>query len=311
MARKPRIEFEGACYHVINRGNYRSDVFATDKTKAAFEKCLFEACELKGWRLHAYAIMRNHFHLALETPKANLVVGMQWLQSTFASRFNKYRHENGHLFQGRYKSILVEPGYDLASVVNYIHLNPAEAGILPVADLKHYRWSSYRVFQSKSRPVFLICDDWLHELGGLTDTPAGWRSYQDYLIWLATDESEQKRQSFDKMCRGWAFGSQEWRKALLDGHAHLVAKAESCGSEDVTDMRETHWARTFEKMLQRDGVTKKDLVADKKGAQWKVTLAAELRQTTSATNRWIAHALHMGKPNSVSKYLSWQRYRKK
>ena len=84
MVRKLRLEFPGACYHVINRGNYQADIFKTEQTKAAFEACLFEACRKSGWVLHAFVIMRNHYHLALETPEGNLVAGMQWLQATFA-----------------------------------------------------------------------------------------------------------------------------------------------------------------------------------------------------------------------------------
>ncbi len=110
MARKLRLEFPGACYHVINRGNYRANVFQSEKTKAAFVSCLFEACVKSHWLLHAFTVMRNHYHLALETPEGNLVAGMQWLQSTFANRFNRLRDERGHLFQGRYKALLVEEG---------------------------------------------------------------------------------------------------------------------------------------------------------------------------------------------------------
>ncbi|MBK8475737.1 MAG: transposase [Opitutaceae bacterium] len=91
MPRKLRLEFPGACYHVINRGNYRADVFATEGAKSAFEACLFEACEKSAWKLHAFVIMTNHYHLALETPDGNLVAGMQWLQATFANRFNQVR----------------------------------------------------------------------------------------------------------------------------------------------------------------------------------------------------------------------------
>ena len=102
MARRMRIQFEGAIYHVINRGNYRRDVFETPATAKAFELTLDQTCERYRWRLHAYVIMRNHYHLALETPHANLVEGMHWLQSTLATRFNRLRSERGHLFQGRY-----------------------------------------------------------------------------------------------------------------------------------------------------------------------------------------------------------------
>jgi len=105
---------------VINRGNYRADIFKTERAKAAFECCLFEVCTKSGWILHAFVLMRNHYHLALETPEGNLVAGMQWLQATFANRFNKLRGERGHLFQGRYKALLVEEDGPLGMVGHYI-----------------------------------------------------------------------------------------------------------------------------------------------------------------------------------------------
>ncbi|MSU47664.1 MAG: transposase, partial [Opitutus sp.] len=86
-----RFEFPGACYHVRNRGNYRAQVFATEQTRAAFEAGVFEACEKSGWLLHAFVVMNNHYHLALETPEGNLVTGMPWRQATFANRFNRLR----------------------------------------------------------------------------------------------------------------------------------------------------------------------------------------------------------------------------
>ena len=82
MPRQLRLEYPGACYHVINRGNYRADIFKSEGAKAAFEVCLFEACEKSGWVLHAFVLMSNHYHLALETPAGNLVTGMQWLQGS-------------------------------------------------------------------------------------------------------------------------------------------------------------------------------------------------------------------------------------
>ena len=86
MARKLRLEFPGACYHVINRGNYRRAVFAPKGAAEAFERCLGEAAGKFGWRLHAYVVMRNHFHLAVETPRPNLSLGMKWLQGTWRFR---------------------------------------------------------------------------------------------------------------------------------------------------------------------------------------------------------------------------------
>ena len=89
MARKHRLEYPGAVYHVINRGNYRSWVFKDEGAKGSFEKSLFEACARYDWGLHAYVIMGNHYHLTLETREANLVANIQWLQAGFANRFNR------------------------------------------------------------------------------------------------------------------------------------------------------------------------------------------------------------------------------
>ena len=98
MPRKARIEYPGAVYHVINRGNYRRELFMVAGSAGAFEHVLFDACARFGWRLYAYVLMSNHYHLCFKTVDANLVVGMQWLQSTFANRFNRFVQERGHVF---------------------------------------------------------------------------------------------------------------------------------------------------------------------------------------------------------------------
>ena len=110
MARPLRIEYPGACYHVINRGNYRRNLFADKGASEAFERTLGEAAVRYGWRVHAYVIMRNHFHLAVELTEPNLSEGMKWLQGTWIRRYNSFRRLIGRPFQGRYKALLVEPG---------------------------------------------------------------------------------------------------------------------------------------------------------------------------------------------------------
>jgi REP element-mobilizing transposase RayT len=119
MPRKLRIQHPGAMYHVINRGNYRNDIFGEEGSAQAFMNTLYAAVEQYGWKLHAYVLMRNHYHLALETPMPNLVDGMHWLQGTFSNRFNRHRKQNGHVFQGRYKAILLEDKTILCRVVDY------------------------------------------------------------------------------------------------------------------------------------------------------------------------------------------------
>ena len=111
MARKLRIEFPRALYHVINRGNYRRDVFASEGAADAFVEALAECVARNQWKLYAYVVMRNHFHLVIETSEANLSLGMHWLLSTIATRFNRFRNERGHLFQGRAEPEGVRPSF--------------------------------------------------------------------------------------------------------------------------------------------------------------------------------------------------------
>jgi len=103
MARPLRVQFPGARYHVIDRGNYRHAVFGSVGAAQAFTRVLAEAAERHAWCLHAHALIPNHFHLALETPEANLAEGMHWLLGTFANRYNRFRGECGPLFPGRYQ----------------------------------------------------------------------------------------------------------------------------------------------------------------------------------------------------------------
>jgi REP element-mobilizing transposase RayT len=107
MPRQPRVEFPGAIYHLMSRGDRREDIFLTDVDRHDFLKTLAEACEKTGWQVHAYCLMRNHFHLVAETPEPNLVEGMRWLLSTYTIRFNHRHKLFGHVFSRRYKALLV------------------------------------------------------------------------------------------------------------------------------------------------------------------------------------------------------------
>ena len=100
MARSLRIERSGGVYHVINRGNYRQDLFINDGAHEAFERCLFEACQECGWVLEGFCVMTNHFHLVIRTPNGNLVYGMKWLQATFANRYHRFRKVHGKMCHG-------------------------------------------------------------------------------------------------------------------------------------------------------------------------------------------------------------------
>ena len=108
MARKGRVEYAGAVYHVMSRGNGGEDIFYSDADREMFLKVLGLCCEREGWKIHSYVLMSNHYHLLLETPRGNLIEGMKWFLGTYTKRFNVVHQRWGHLFQGRYKAILID-----------------------------------------------------------------------------------------------------------------------------------------------------------------------------------------------------------
>ena len=145
MARKVRVQYPGAVYHVMSRGNQGNAIFRDDRDRERFVETLGEACGKTGWLVHAYVLLGNHYHLLLETPEANLVAGMKWLQGTYTRRFNGRHRVFGHVLAGRYKAIIVdgtEEAY-FGVVSTYIHLNPVRAGLVRVGEqrLREYRWS--------------------------------------------------------------------------------------------------------------------------------------------------------------------------
>lgn len=303
MARKLRLEFPGACYHVINRGNYRADVFATEGAKAAFERCLFEACAKSAWRLHAFVIMRNHYHLAVETPEGNLVAGMQWLQATFANRFNRFRDERGHLFQGRYKALLVEEGEPLAFVGHYIHLNPVRAGIRSVAQLDDYRYSSYwYLTRPEARPRWLCLELLLGQTGGLTDTKRGWASYRDYLAWQVEEGPAGKSRAYVCLSQGWALGSAGFKATLVKDHA-VAALARAWEQSGAREIQAQAWEKLCGQALQTLRRNDHELAMAAKSAPWKIAVAVLLKERTQASNVWLAQRLHLGRPKYASRLV--------
>lgn len=310
MPRSLRIEKENGIYHIINRGNYRQDLFINEGAHSSFETCLFEACEKCEWVLEGFCVMTNHFHLVVRTPKGNLIYGMKWLQSTFANRYHHFRKVHGKLFQGRYKSLIVEEESYLGSLLHYVHLNPVRAGMVTVEQLKEYRWSSYwYLFNKRARPLFLDCSGALEAAGGLADTPKGRQQYMNYLNWLATDDLAQKEMFFDKMCRGWALGSKAFKKVLLEEvereeEAHESEVVPRYDGGNLREANELRWEMLLDKGLAAMGQDANSILNEPKSALWKVSLAALLKQKTSATNVWITKQLNMGTSDAVSRYVS-------
>lgn len=151
MARPLRIEFAGAVYHVMSRGNAQQEIVLDDADREKRLDWLRRTVETYGWRLHAFVLMWNHDHLFLETPEPNLSAGMQYLNGSYTSYFNRRHRRCGHLFQGRFKAHLIDQDGYFLEVSRYIHLNPVRAEL--VAHPEQYPWSSYRGYQRANRTI--------------------------------------------------------------------------------------------------------------------------------------------------------------
>ncbi len=315
MPRRPRIEYAGAMYHVMSRGNRGCAVYQDDQDREIFLKTLSQGCSKTGWVIHAYVLMGTHFHILLETPEANLVVGMQWLQSTYTQRFNVRHREHGHLFQGRYKALLIDPEADnyFTVVSSYIHLNPARARLFDLGQgkLTDYQWSSYLPYLRPSKRPEWLCVDKVLSCLNVRDNIKGRGWYRRYMQSRVHEMAGLKDLTdFDpdwsKIRRGWCLGEQVFRDRLLDylEKFRCGKKASSLAGEEI----HCHNERQAEKLLSSGikvlGLSHASLQAMPKGARQKQVLAWLIRTRTTVSNEWVSHHLFSGHPDGVSRFVS-------
>ena len=159
MSRPLRIEFAGALYHVTSRGDGQEDIYLDDADRELFLDVLGEVSERFNWTPHAYCLMGNHYHLLLETPDGNLSKGMRQLNGVYTQRFNRKHKRVGHVFQGRYKAIIVQKQTYLLELARYIVLNPVRARM--VRSAKDWPWSSYRATAGMADALPWLATDWI------------------------------------------------------------------------------------------------------------------------------------------------------
>ena len=252
MPRSLRIEFPGAFYHVMARGNRRETIFHDDDDRRFFLATLSEACAMTGWRVHAWVLMGNHYHLFIETPEANLVAGMSWLQNTVTRRYNVRHMAWGRLFGDRYKAVLVEGAdtYHYRTLADYIHLNPVRARLVVPKkgqSVLDYPWSSVAggwALPPGKRPKWLAAEEGLKRFD-LPDTVAGRRRMVERLDRRAVEEEIKKcgmpviPEDVDARCshlrRGWYWGSQEFAGKLREA----FGKADEGAEEIVASLPES------------------------------------------------------------------------
>ena len=159
MSRPLRIEYPGAVYHITSRGNEKKPVFKDDQDRENFLNTIQHVSKRYNWICHAYCLMTNHFHLLIETPDGNLSLGMRQLNGVYTQLFNKWHDRVGHLFQGRYKAILIQKDSHLLEVCRYVILNPVRARM--VERPEEWKWSSYLATAGKTRPHSCLTTDWV------------------------------------------------------------------------------------------------------------------------------------------------------
>ena len=203
-----RIQFPGAVYHVIARGNERKPIVRDDDDREKRVDWLQRAVETYGWHLFAFVLMTNHEHLFLKTPEPNLSAGMQYLNGSYTSYFNRRHRRAGHLFQGRFKGHLVEEEGYFLEVSRYIHLNPVRAKM--AAGPEEYRWSSYRGYVRASRAVpWIVYDKVLGEFG--RDLSTARRAYGRF---VRAGVDEPPPSPFGKAIGGLLLGSEKFVRRI-------------------------------------------------------------------------------------------------
>jgi putative transposase len=303
MARQLRIQYEGAIYHLMSRGDRREEIFRDDLDRRSFLQSLGVACQKTGWQVHAYCLMSNHFHLVVETPRANLVEGMKWLLGTYTMQFNRRHKLVGHLFAGRYKSLLIDgatPGY-LRTVCDYVHLNPVRAKLLGMRErLQKYRWSSYPSYlQSRQkRELWLRCDRLLGEHGLIKESR---RSRLEFARRMEQRRAEPNDPNAGRIRRGWSFGAEDFIARLLDRIPGSASEHHQGRERSETDEQKAE--AIISARLTKLGWGKKELAARRKSDPQKVALARVVRAQTPMSLKWIAQRLKMGSWTHVSNLL--------
>ncbi len=304
MPRRIRVQYPGALYHVMSRGDRREAIFLDDVDRQDFLKTLAEASQKSDWQVHAYCLMANHFHLVLETPNANLVEGMRWLLSAYTIRLNHRHKLFGHVFSGRYKALLVDGsgnGY-LRTACDYVHLNPIRAKLLKAEDrLLAYPWTSlvWYLAAPEHRPRWVRVDRLLGEHGIQNDDADGRQQFEGRMEKRRWEETDPEALRAFK--RGWCLGGAEFKQQMLammegslgENHAGELrletahAKGERIIAEEL---RRLHWEQS-------------QLTERKKCDPQKLAIAMRLRKETSLTIKVIAARLHLGTSRNAGERL--------
>ena len=300
MPRQIRREYEGAIYHVMSRGDRLEKIYDDDEDRKIFLKTLGETCGRAGWEIHAYCLMSNHFHLVMETPQPTLVAGMKWLLGTYTLRYNGRHRQRGHVFAGRYKSLLVDgkKGDYLRVVSDYVHLNPVRAGLLKSGErLEEYEWSSYPEYLKAAgkRVPWLRADRVLGEHGILRDSAQGRREFSQ----IMESRLQPDEESLRKIRRGWRFGDDDFLERMGELEKRTTKKENYLGRE-YGEAMEVKGRRIIAEELKKHGWEPSALARMNRTCATKGAIAKKLRAETTLTLKWIANELFAGTAGTLA-----------
>jgi putative transposase len=297
------------------RGDGGKMIFVEKEDHLAFLHGLGRVCGSHGWRVHAWVLMGNHFHLLLETPEANLVSGMRLLLGSFGQGWNRRHQRRGHVFQGRYKSVPVtgeraSDPFQFRVVADYIHLNPARAGLAGGTNgkLVGYEWSSLPGYQRGKGPPWLVLDRVMAAFE-LAQDGRGRRAYVNYLEKRASENGGNLSEAAMAALRGgWYLGDETFRDQLLgliEKGSKLLSKKGSHATAAVKCHGEGEAERMVVGGLEAMGLANAagKLIQARKGDLRKVALATVVKEHTSVSNEWLAQRLEMGHNRSVSRLI--------
>lgn len=296
MARRHRLISNQGAYHVYNRSELGQPIFETDAAKQVFLETIFATARRFAWQLHAFAIMTNHFHLVLTTPRGNLSQGMHALQSAFANKHKSFRGAIGHVFQSRFGCAHYPAGPLAARKIDYVHLNPVRAGIVTLEELGDYRWTSYRLIRRPHQRGALTLGLALTSMHGLRDDPAGWDAYEERLRFvLATEERPATDEELFGLVRKEKTGrrTEEAFSPALAGKSRELLLAEE----------HARWEQAFLAALSSIGQTEEQLSVPPKAQAWKVALVRQVRDAHGISTSWLARRMGFGSPSYLRKLL--------
>lgn len=252
MSRPLRIEYEGAWYHVMNRGAARRRVFHTDSQRRYFLSLLGETAQRFNADWHAYCLMGNHYHLMLHTPEGKLQRIMQHVNGRYTQHFNRSEHRDGALFRGRYRAVLVDAEAYWLELSRYIHRNPLKAGL--VDELAAYPWSSYRAYCGLEKsPEWLTTDFILKAIGQRN-------RHRGYAAFVGGETAEALKAFYGKSKLSPILGDEEFRARALEGRAKDI---------DIPDLKRARSLPSLEEMVavttERFGVEEQEIWTSRRG----------------------------------------------